>query len=146
MSFPPCAGSSAEFTVKYVFYGPLCLLATAASFIYVTLDGWETATRFEKKSAIFVLILMWFVGWILLPLFLFLEIVKLFFFPIGLLAYVLTKKYYQSYPHDPQSSEIRSVASPRKSSFSISKIGKENTDFVVSSSSSTEEGSDEHAL
>jgi len=107
MSFPPCAQNNSEFSVKYILYGPFCLITTAFSFICVTLDGWDEVDDYERKIAIALIILITLTVWILLPIFLLLEIIKICFYPFGLIVYMLTKKYYQAYPHDRRLSEIR---------------------------------------
>lgn len=96
--FPPCAEDIEEFTLQYIINGPICLLMSGISFVCFTLVEWNTSDSFEKKAAIIVLVILQLFWCILLPLFLLLELAKLSLYPIGLLAYILTKKYYQSYP------------------------------------------------
>jgi len=102
--FPPCAENTQEFTLQYIVNGPMCLLTSGFTFVCFTLAEWETSDGFERKAAISVFIILQLFWCILLPLFLVLELVKLSLYPIGLLAYILTKKYYQSYPIDSSSS------------------------------------------
>jgi len=97
-SFPPCAENKGQFIIGWVLYGPLCLLSTGISFVLGTFYNWENESLYEKVWAIAVCIVLVFGVWIILPLFLVLELIKFLFFPVGLLAYMLTKKYYKAYP------------------------------------------------
>lgn len=97
-SFPSCAETKRQFIIGWVLYGPLCLLSTGIVFVMGTFYDWENESLYERMWAIVVCIVLFLGIWIILPLFLALELLKFLVFPVGLLAYVLTKEYYKAYP------------------------------------------------
>lgn len=107
--FPPCARNTQDFTIKYFVNGPMCLLATGCTFTYITLDDWRKVDPFEKKAAIIIVIILYLSWFIIVPVFVLLEMVKFALYPFGLAVYILTKKYYQTYPPDRPSSRSTTV-------------------------------------
>lgn len=99
MSFPPCAETEYIFFVRWILYGPTCLLTTAASFVGVTFLDWNESDYFERYMAYIVLAILVCSGWILLPIFIILDIIKIACLPLGILIFILTKKYYTTYPY-----------------------------------------------
>lgn len=113
-SFPTCVESENQFAIDWVLYGPLCLLSTGIFFVIATFYDWEDESLYERVWAVIVCIALILGIWIILPLFIVLELIKFLCFPVGLLTYILTKKYYESYP--PLDTSSRTHPS---SSFSI---------------------------
>lgn len=99
MSFPPCAETEYIFFVRWILYGPTCLLATAASFVGVTFLDWNESDYFERYMAYIVLAILVCSGGILLPIFIILDVIKIACLPLGILIFILTKKYYTTYPY-----------------------------------------------
>lgn len=118
-SFPPCAETQDIFSVRWILYGPTCLLATAASFACVTISDWDESDQFERRMAKIVIVILICSSWILLPVFIILDVIKIACLPLGLMIFALTKKYYIAYPYS-STSEIRSrsgsISVPRSSS------------------------------
>lgn len=120
--FPKCVETEKQFVIDWALYGPLCLLSTGIFFVINTFYDWKDEGLYEKMWAIVVCIVVVFGIWIILPLFLILEVIKFLCFPLGMITYILTKKYYQSYPPPPQS--LRSQNSSRLSASSGQNLTK----------------------